>query len=215
MPYPADYGGVIDIYHKIRWLHKIGYAITLHCFQYGRSESNELKNLCKKVIYYKRSKYKNPFLGETPYIVLTRNNEDLLINLKKDQAPIIFEGIHTTFYLNHPDLRERVRMVRNHNVEHEYYKNLELVESNYFKKYFFRSESDKLKHYEKILKTAGSVLAISPSDHTYLNKKYHNSVLVPAFHANDQVSIHKGSGKYILYHGNLSVEKTITLPYTF
>ncbi len=205
IPYPADYGGVIDIYHKMRWLHLMGMQITLHCFQYGRAEAKELQSVCKKVYYYKRSKYKNPFIGDIPYIVRTRNNEDLLVNLCKDNAPILFEGLHTTFFLQHEQLKNRIKLVRNHNIEHDYYKNLELVESNYFKKYFFRNESDNLKKYEKILKSATHVLAISPSDHQYLNRKYHNSVLIPAFHANDDIHIQTGSGKFILYHGNLVV----------
>lgn len=205
MPFPADYGGVIDIYYKIKSLKAQGIQITLHCFQYGRQEAVELEKLCKKVIYYKRSKYKNPFIGNTPYIVLTRNNEELLSNLCKDQSPILFEGIHTTFFLSHERLKDRLKLVRNHNIEHDYYKNLEQVETNYFKKYFFRNESDNLKHYEKTLKNAQKVLSISPSDHAYLNKKYHNSVLIPAFHAQESVSALKGSGKFILYHGNLGV----------
>jgi hypothetical protein len=205
VPYPCDYGGVIDIYHKIRCLNNIGVAVTLHCFQYGRVESKQLNKICKKVIYYKRSKYRNPFIGNMPYIVLTRSNDELLINLCKDQYPILFEGIHTTFFLNHSKLKQRFKMVRNHNIEHDYYKSLEKVESNYFKKYFFRNESDKLKNYEKRLKLANKILAISPSDNTYLEKKYHNSVLIPAFHSNDSVNISAGTGKFILYHGNLSV----------
>jgi len=180
VPFPADYGGVIDIFHKIRALHKAGIQIILHCFQYGRPESVELNALCKKVYYYKRSKYKNPFIGDTPYIVSTRSDEQLLLNLLKDQHPIIFEGIHCTYYLNHEKIKNRIRLVRNHNIEHDYYKNLELVETNYFKKYFFRNEPDLLKNYEK-------------------------SVLVPAFHSNDDVNIHEGKGKFILYHGNLGV----------
>ncbi len=205
IPYPADYGGVIDIYHKLRWLHLLGLNITLHCFQYGRTEAKELNGLCRKVYYYKRSKYKNPFIGDTPYIVLTRSNEDLLENLCKDNSPILFEGLHSTFFLQHEKLRDRVKLVRNHNIEHDYYKNLELVESNYFKKYFFRNESDNLRKYEKIIRSATHVLAISPSDHAYLNKKYHNSALIPAFHANDDIHILPGSGKFVLYHGNLVV----------
>lgn len=205
VPFPADYGGVIDIYHKIRCLHEAGINIILHCFQYGRSEAKELNAICKKVYYYKRTKYKNPFIGETPYIVSTRNDEMLLKNLSRDHHPILFEGIHCTFYLNHPKLKDRIRLVRNHNIEHDYYKNLELVETNYFKKYFFRNESDKLKEYEKNLKHATHILAISPPDHQYLNRKYHNSVLIPAFHSNDEVTVKEGKGKFILYHGNLSV----------
>ncbi len=205
VPYPADYGGVIDIFHKIRWLHKLGLTITLHCFQYGRAEAPALNSICKKVYYYKRSKYRNPFIGNIPYIVLTRNHEELLTNLCRDHSPILFEGLHTTFFLQHEKLKNRIKLVRNHNIEHDYYKNLELVESNYFKKYFFRNESDNLRKYEKIIKSATHVLAISPSDHQYLNRKYHNSVLIPAFHANDDISILPGNGKFVLYHGNLVV----------
>ncbi len=205
IPYPADYGGVIDIYHKIRWLHRAGINIYLHCFQYGRKEAPELNKLCKKVYYYPRSKYRNPFIGNIPYIVMTRNNEELLTNLLKNNAPILFEGLHSTFFLKHPKLKDRLKMVRTHNIEHDYYRSLELVESNYFKKYFFRNESDNLKKYEKILQYAQFTLAISPSDKAYLNHKYHNSELLPAFHSNDNVNIATGSGEYILYHGNLAV----------
>ncbi|MDI1234989.1 MAG: glycosyltransferase [bacterium] len=205
IPFPADYGGVIDIYHKIRWLHQLGIQVHLHCFQYGRKEANELNKICKKVYYYPRRKYLNPFIGEIPYIVMTRNNEALLTNLMKNNAPILFEGLHTTYFLNHPKLKDRIKLVRTHNIEHDYYKNLEQVETSYFKKYFFRNESDNLKKYEKILQNAQYVLAISPSDKTYLKHKYHNAVLLPAYHQNDSVNIQTGTGEYILYHGNLGV----------
>jgi hypothetical protein len=125
--------------------------------------------------------------------------------LCKDHSPILFEGLHTTFFLQHEKLKNRIKLVRNHNIEHDYYKNLELVESNYFKKYFFRNESDNLKKYEKVIKSATHVLAISPNDHHYLNRKYHNSILIPAFHANDEIKIEPGNGKFVLYHGNLVV----------
>ncbi len=205
IPFPADYGGVIDIYHKIRWLHKLGIQIHLHCFQYGRKEAPELHKICKKVYYYPRSKYRNPFIGDIPYIVMTRNNEALLTNLLKNNAPILFEGLHSTYFLNDSQLKDRIKFVRTHNIEHDYYKNLELVETSYFKKYFFRNESDNLKKYEKILLNAQFVLAISPSDKTYLKHKYHNAVLLPAYHQNDAVNIQTGTGDYILYHGNLGV----------
>ncbi len=205
IPFPADYGGVIDIYYKILALKKLDIEIILHCFEYGRAHSIELQKICKKVYYYNRSKYKNPFIGNIPYIVSTRSNEELLNNLLKDQFPILFEGLHCTYFLNHKDLKNRIKLVRNHNIEHDYYKNLEQVETNFFKKYFFRNESDNLRKYESILKEANHVLAISNSDHHYLQKKYHHSVLVSAFHANEQVNIKLGKGEFVLYHGNLSV----------
>ena len=55
IPYPANYGGVIDVFHKLRWLHKKGIEIHLHCFEYGRAHSQELEKICKTVHYYKRN----------------------------------------------------------------------------------------------------------------------------------------------------------------
>ncbi len=205
VPYPSDYGGVIDIYHKIRWLNKIGIQVTLHCFQYGRKEAKELEKISKTVYYYPRRKYKNPFIGSIPYIVLTRSNDELLVNLLKDKHPILFEGLHTTFFLNNKKLKSRVKLVRSHNIEHDYYKNLEKVESNFFKKYFFRNESDNLSTYESILSYASHILAISPSDMEYFQNKYKRAKLVSAFHANDNVVIKAGAGDFILYHGNLGI----------
>ena len=37
IPYPPNYGGVIDVYYKIRTLHKLGIKIHLHCFEYPGS----------------------------------------------------------------------------------------------------------------------------------------------------------------------------------
>ena len=42
VPFPADYGGVIDIFYKIKWLHKAGVKIHLHCFSNGRPPQDEL-----------------------------------------------------------------------------------------------------------------------------------------------------------------------------
>lgn len=205
VPFPANYGGVIDIYYKLRSLRELGYNIILHCFEYGREKAPELNGLCKKVYYYKRRLYKNPFLGSLPYIVSSRNASSLLENLKKDAGPILFEGLHTTFFLNHPELENRFKIVRMHNIEHDYYASLEKAERHYFKKYFFRIESERLKKYQSILKHADLICAISPNDYKYLSKKFPNAMHLPPFHGNEKVTAQVGKGEYILYHGNLSV----------
>ena len=35
VPHPPDYGGVIDIYYKVKSLHELGIKVHLHCYQYG------------------------------------------------------------------------------------------------------------------------------------------------------------------------------------
>lgn len=205
VPFPADYGGVMDVFHKIRALADCNINIILHCFQYGRSAQAELNKYCHKVYYYPRKRLLNPLKGTLPYIVSSRECPELLTNLLQDNYPIIFEGIHTTFYLNHPDLKHRLKIVRNHNIEHEYYNNLAQVEKNIFKRIFFQKEAMRLKNYESNLIHANYVLAISHPDTTYLKSKGINARWVSAFHPNDYVDIKPGTGNYIFYHGNLGV----------
>ena len=46
VPYPANYGGVIDVFYKIKSLHEAGVQIHLHCFDYGRGNQPELEKYC-------------------------------------------------------------------------------------------------------------------------------------------------------------------------
>jgi len=205
VPFPANYGGVIDIFYKIKALSESGVNIILHCFEYGRNPSKVLSDLCKKVYYYPRKTFKNFLYGNLPYIVSTRDSGELLENLLKDHHPILFEGLHSTFYLKHPDLKHRFKIVRTHNVEHNYYHHLEMVEKNFFKRYFFKLESEKLKKYQIVLKHADLICTISPNDTSYFQKKFGKTIFIPAFHANNKVEIKEGIGKFILYHGNLAI----------
>ncbi len=204
-PFPPNYGGVIDVYYKLKALFEAGVEINLHVFEYGRERSAELAKICKTVNYYPRRTFVNPFVGSLPYIVSTRNDITLLQNLLLDNAPILFEGLHSCFFLNEPLLANRLKLVRMHNIEHDYYRKLEEVESNFFKKYFFAKEADRLIKFEEILNHANHVLAISPNDVTELKSRYKNVSLLPAFHANQTLTSKMGKGKFVFYHGNLSV----------
>lgn len=204
-PYPPNYGGVIDVFYKLEHLHAAGVKIYLHAFEYGRKPAKELNKFCEKVFYYQRRNFVNPFIGSLPYIVNTRNSEELLHNLLQDNHPVLFEGLHTCYFLNHPKLASRKKIVRMHNIEHEYYEKLEQVERNFFKKYFFAKESQRLREYEQVLNHADLILAISPNDLSYLSSKFKQTQYVPAFHPNNNVTSVAGKGRYVLYHGKLSV----------
>lgn len=99
-------------------------------------------------------------------------------------------------------------MVRMHNVEHHYYKHLEKVERNYFKKYFFRIESERLRKHQRVLKHAQSILTISPKDSEYYRRRHDHVVLVGPFHSNLETTAPRLKGRpkeFVLYHGNLAV----------
>lgn len=205
VPHPPDYGGVIDVFYKLKALSELGIKIHLHCFDYGRGETEELADYCEKIYYYKRQTRKTLLFHKLPFIVVSRRNPALLRRLLKDNHPILFEGLHSCYYINHPKLAGRIRLVRTHNVEHEYYMALARVEHNAFKRAYFARETLKLRSYENVLKSATKVLAISPNDTRHFSRHYGNAEYIPAFHS-------EGSGKFIkdkervaFYHGNLSV----------
>ena len=209
VPFPPDYGGVIDIFHKIRWLKKLEVGIILHTFTYGRAEAKQLDELCDKVYYYKRDESWSRHLSLKPYIIYSRKSSSLLLNLNSDLYPILFEGLHTTFYLNSASLKDKYRMVRTHNIEHIYYSKLAKAESSIYKKTFFFLEAIRLSFAEKRLKKADRILSISKADQKYFNEAFGNSSLVNPFHSNDEIAVLPGKGNYILFHGNLSVPENV------
>ena len=205
IPYPANYGGVIDVYYKAKSLAENNVKVHLHCFQYGRDNYPILKDAFHEVIYYKRDISKKHLFKSIPYIVSTRTSDELKENLLKDNHPILMEGLHTSFLLEDPRFKNRRKLVRAHNIEHEYYQNLGKVERDIFKKYYFYNEAAKLKRYEKILEKADKILAISENDKEYFSNEFSRVEHIPAFHPYKDVRSKEGKGKYVLYHGNLSV----------
>lgn len=210
IPYPADYGGAIDVYYKLKRLHKLGYAVTLHCFEYAdRKPSEVLESLTYKTYYYKRKLSVSSFFKKEPFIVCTRNDKTLLEHLLEDDAPILFEGLHSTYWYHHKYLSNRIKAVRMHNIEWQYYEQLAAMEKHWLKKFFFYIESKKLKQYEHTFftNTCNTVLCISKHDTDYFSKKYPMSraIHLQPFHPFDCIQSLEGTGEYILFHANLAI----------
>jgi hypothetical protein len=207
VPFPPDYGGMIDTYYRIQALYDLGVRIHLHCFEYGRQHSKELESLCATTSYYPRKSGLLRQFSTLPYIVSSRKSKKLLDNLVRNDYPILFDGLHSTYYINHQAFRKRKKLVRLHNIEHKYYRDLATNESNPFRKAYFLVESGKLKRYEKVLGKADYVLPLSENDQKYFSSKYHNSVFLAPFHPYYESKSLPGTGDYIIYHGDLSVNE--------
>ncbi len=207
VPYPANYGGVIDVFHKLKCLHKLGVKIHLHCFEYGREEAPELEYFCEQVNYYPRKKGFIYSLHYLPFIVFTRKSEALIQNLLQDDFPILLEGLHCCYLLKDARLQHRFKIFRESNIEHEYYFHLYKSESKFWQKIFYRLESIKLKYFEGTVRYAQLMLTVSQSDTAYFKTSYplNRVEYLASFHPNDEVVSLTGMGEYILYHGNLAV----------
>lgn len=208
VPWPADYGGAIDVYHRCRCLKEAGVKIHLHCFEYGdRIPQDHLLEICEEVFYYPRCSGLKGFDFQEPYIVHSRRNASLLKKLSAGAGPILFEGLHTTAYLDHPALQHRARWVRTHNIEHDYYLQLAGHTTSFFRRLYLYRESILLRQYEKKLNQANQLFCISEEDTRYFSENYKEVACtwLPAFHPEDRVNIRPGRGNFCLYHGNLSI----------
>lgn len=220
VPYPPVYGGLIDVYYKVKALHEQGIKVVLHTYLYGEADVQKaLEDVTEKVFYYKRHTGITSLLSRLPYIVYSRRNRQLLENLLMDDAPILFEGLHTCYFLTHPALNGREKWVRLHNVEHDYYRGLATNTHSLWKKCFFRLEAFRLQQYEHVLQAANRLFPITPADTEYFSSRYSHPEVsyLPCFYKpfssleNDVLS----NGKrrfiipYTLYHGNLSVPENV------
>jgi glycosyltransferase involved in cell wall biosynthesis len=208
VPWPADFGGVVDLFYKIKTLHRSGVKIHLHSFVKKRPPQDELIKYCETVNYYPRKSISR-ISFQLPYIVNSRQSDDLIHKLQADNYPVLIEGIHCSYPLHAGKLSGRRVMMRLHNAEFEYYHHLSLHEKNPLRKYYFQHESKLLKKYEQELSKKCYITAVSSHDVQLYQHEFgapavaHLPVFVPYTNAN---GLH-GTGNYCLYHGNLSINE--------
>lgn len=222
VPYPPRYGGLIDVFYKLKALKQAGCHVVLHTYRYAESSMQAESAICQgldsvadEIYFYERSEGWRSQCSLLPYIVYSRRDRSLLERLCQDDAPILFEGIHTCYFLSDIRLRGRQKWVRMHNVEHNYYYHLARSASSCMQRCYFLLEAIRLRFYEKRLKHASKILAISPVDAGYFQARYPQVQVLslPCFY-NDvplsstslpSLTLPSFVSGYLLYHGNLSV----------
>ena len=165
----------------------------------------QLDEICENVYYYPRKMRSSYLFHKLPFIVVSRASKTLKKRLLNDEHPILFEGLHTCYFLNDEHFKTRLTIVRTHNIEHDYYEHLARVEKNIFKKTFFLREAEKLKSFEANLQYAKHILAISDSDRKALQTRHPQVSYLPAFHPGSNLEQNNNIGNFCLYHGNLAV----------
>ncbi|RZJ75754.1 MAG: glycosyltransferase [Flavobacterium sp.] len=209
VPWPADYGGVVDMFYKIVHLHEQAVKIHLHCYTNGREPQDELNKYCETVNYYTRSKKAALQLMGLPYIVSSRSHQALLERLRQDNYPVLMEGIHCTYLLHKGDLQNRKVFVRPHNVEFDYYRKLAEHESKIWKKLYYNIEAMLLKRYEKNIAGKATFWPLNVNDTLVFKGMAGNSAVdfLPLFVPWEATAPQSGKGCFCLYHGNLSVNE--------
>ncbi|MCZ2394323.1 MAG: hypothetical protein LC105_10725 [Chitinophagales bacterium] len=207
-PYPANYGGVIDVYYRLKTFFEMGVKVHLHAYIYEEHQpSSELEKLCASVQYYKRENtYK--YLQNWPYILASRYNKLLISNVLKIGKPILLEGLHTCFLVDVLKAHQIPFAIRMHNIEWKYYSFLAELEPSFVKKKYFLEEARRLKKFEECIQST-NIIAISYKDELYLKEKYPSSTIqaIMPFHDFNILNIIEGKGSYAIFHGNLSINE--------
>lgn len=212
VPFPPDYGGAIDVYYKLKYLHERGDYIVLHTYEYDHPRhERELLEVVDEVHYYKRKTGLMSQFGLLPYIVKSRSDEQLVQNLLADDSPILFEGLHCCYPLSDNRLKDRKKLVRMHNIEHDYYQLLAEQSGWSWRTIYYRVEAWKLRRYESVLRHASEILAITDADRDELQTRYPEvpTRTLPCFFDMEFVEDTGGTEPYLLYQGNLGVEENI------
>jgi glycosyl transferase family 1 len=207
VPWPPDYGGAIDMMSRIESLHRLGVKIHLHYFSYNeRGKPPELEKYCEQIKVYERKTGWKGFSFSMPYIVRSRINDELIRELQKDNFPLLLEGLHCTGVLTYLG-QDRKIVVRMHNDEAIYYKELANYSSDLLKKTYYAFESKLLEKYSRHLSQHCTYACISKIDATRLNQNtvLKNAIFLPAFPNIQSVTCQEGVGNFCLYHGNLGV----------
>ena len=193
--------------NRIKALHELGILIHLHYFSYNeRGTPGQLKEFCKEVHVYKRKTGSKGFSFSVPYIVQSRINQQLINNLQKDDYPLLIEGIHCTGIIPYLDKNRKI-VVRMHNDEAVYYREMGRATPGLLGKLYFNFESRLLRKYNAQLPKHCIYAFISQEDRKTFHEKYQlgRTEFLPAFSNWQSITSDEGVGSFCLYHGNLSV----------
>jgi len=202
-PFPADYGGVIDVFYKLKSLHDLGYKIHLHCFYDERNGvSDELKAITEKVYLYKKNRSPLFLFSKIPFGIKSRFHKSLIQNIEVIDAPILFEGLQSSMILHMAKIQGK-KYLRLHNLESKFYSGMYQSETHWIKKIMYYLEVGKYKKYEKQLDHFNHVFALSVYEKEVV-KSWSNAVTyLPVFHGNKNIKYLSEKGDYALYHGDL------------
>ena len=208
-PWPANYGGIVDVFYRIESLLEKGIGVDLIVIsqhpQPGPIPESWLNKRFSLYAYARRGW--RSLLSPKPYIVSSRAVGPLLPKLASGPPIILFEGIHTTAYLGHPRLGKQEQWVRVHNKEAAYYNELGETTDSLTSRIYYKEEARRLRKYEpRVLAEADLLLPISQLDESYCETLAPERVFVHHCATSlKEVTINKGRGDYVLFHAGLHV----------
>jgi len=204
-PYPPNYGGIIDVYFKIKALHQLGYQVYLHCYvKEVPHELDTLQGITQEVFFYPIRMNPFYFFSAVPFSVRCRDDQRFAENIQKMDAPVLFEGLKTVYALHTGALKTSKAFLRLQNIEEHYFEGISKQEKSLVKKLLFKIESLKYAYFKAVFSKFLTVFTLSKYENDLVKSWNIDTLFVPVFHGNERVVPLDGFGSYALYHGDLN-----------
>jgi glycosyltransferase involved in cell wall biosynthesis len=183
-PYPPNHGGRVDVWWRIRLLHKMGFTLDLVATVKEDplpEDVTQVHNFVRNIQICHRRRRLTDALAITPWQVKSRDRLRE-IPLRDTYDIVLLEGHYVYAVLDNPTLRAKIRVLRIHNNESVYFKELAAAMKGHWKGLYFRAESKKFQRMEpKLHKQVQNMLFIS-RDEFLDSTKHHpelNSIFMP------------------------------------
>ncbi|WP_117883838.1 glycosyltransferase [Aureibaculum luteum] len=209
-PYPTMHGGAYDIWERLKGISKQEHTVDFIFTDKKKPSEIDLKIINEKVneVFFVKRKNKIKYLFfKKPMQVLSRKNL-VELKLKKHYDYVILESEYVGEILNNKTLKATKVILRSHNNESLYFKNLCLSTTNLIKKIYYTSDAIKFNNYSKnIYNTVNRIWFISKKEALeYSNKK---GIHLPAPVNLSRMKVQKLEGKNVLFVGSLFMPNNI------
>lgn len=202
LPWPPDNGFSIDIFYKIKALHRLGVKTQLHYLS-GNTDKppTGLLQLCESIHPYTCNKKKEK-------TILDEKNKRILVeSLSRDNHPVLLAGINDQVLIE--------SLSANHKIVVRLYKKFCSIDDIYNSTNNFLLYKIRLFKLPKKNKNADDIFATNcmyafstpeESDAVF-NQQYNNASYLPLTLPFEDVTATPGRGNFCLYHGDLSDPK--------
>lgn len=211
-PYPPTHGAAVDMWNRIQILGKMGYQLELLASVREIPEEESIsmvKKYVHRVHIVRRLGGIRALLSLTPFQIVSRMNlKD--VPLRGSFDALIMEADYVAPVLQNQAVRDAHRVLRIHNEQVLYFKELAQGAKSWRKKMYFLAESVKFRlHAQKVMAQCDQIWFISEHERlSHLQKHPEDAVkswFVPT-HVNPvDIKPYKSGGSTVLFIGSLTI----------
>lgn len=209
-PYPTFHGGAFDVFERIKGISNLGHNIDLVIVSKTpilQNHLDEIKKYTNQVYFIKRENKISDLFSLKP---LQYNSRKKIQNITFETAydKIILESEYLFSIINNKTLKYNKLIVRIHNNESQYFKQLAKSTSNILKKLYYYSDAFKTEFLTKsVLKNADRLWYISNKE-LQSSLHFNKAVWMPP-PINSEFKINKKKNNTLLFVGSLFMENNI------